>query len=133
MTKQGDGILVLAGDNNYSGGTTITAGELRAANSTGSATGSATGSGAVNVNTGILSGTGTGTVAGAVTVGPQGTIRAGNATADGALTLGNNLTIGSGGTLSTKLLSATATANSLAIGGTFAFDPTGKVRIDATL
>jgi len=51
LTKTGDGALALSGANTYSGGTTINAGTLSAANSTGSATGP----GDVTVNFGTFS------------------------------------------------------------------------------
>lgn len=63
VAKIGKGILTLDGNNTYTGGTTVTAGTLAIANSTGSGTGS----GAVEVNSGTLGGSGI--IAGAVTIG----------------------------------------------------------------
>jgi autotransporter-associated beta strand protein len=90
LTKSGNGTLILASPNTYSGGTLLTGGTLLANNTTGSATGR----GAVTVNGGTLGGTGT--IAGAVTVNTGGTIQAGNANGVGTLTLngGLNLTAG---------------------------------------
>jgi autotransporter-associated beta strand protein len=62
MTKSGDGILVLNGDNTYSGGTSVTAGTLVAANDT------ALGSGAVEVSGASLLANAGITVGNAITV-----------------------------------------------------------------
>ncbi len=65
LVKNGTSLLILSGNNTYSGGTTINAGTLRASNTTGSATGS----GSVGVAGGTLQGgASTAAVAGAVTL-----------------------------------------------------------------
>jgi len=82
LTKTGNGTLVLTNANTYSGPTLISAGELRADNSSGSATGN----GPVTVNAGgKLSGSGT--VAGSVTVGNGGAVAL--AAGAGALQVGS--------------------------------------------
>jgi hypothetical protein len=86
FTKLGTGELVLSGANSYTGGTTISAGILRAANTTGSATGS----GPVTVaNGGILAG---GTGGSSFADGTQGFV-------NGAITVsaGGKLAPGTGG------------------------------------
>ena len=70
LSKIGSGTLVLSNANTYTGGTTVTAGNLSITN----ASGSGTGSGAVQVDSGTLGGTGA--MAGAVTVGDGGNPRA---------------------------------------------------------
>jgi autotransporter-associated beta strand protein len=85
LSKVGTGMLTLSAANTYTGGTTVSAGTLRVANTTGSGTGT----GAVAVNTG---GTldGTGTIAGAVNLNDGGTIQGGtggSATATNTLSL----------------------------------------------
>jgi autotransporter-associated beta strand protein len=90
VAKSGGGTWVLTNGSTYSGGTTISAGTLKANN----ATGSATGTGAVTVNNG---GTlaGTGAVGGSVTINGGGTLAPGNSieTLDtGALTFNSGST-----------------------------------------
>ncbi len=63
MSKLGSGTLILTGTNLYTGGTTVSAGVLKVANTTGSGTGS----GSVNVNAGTLGGSGI--IAGATAIG----------------------------------------------------------------
>src|SRR2546423_1484573 len=63
VTKLGHGSLELSGANTYTGGTTLTTGDLIISNTTGSGTGP----GPVQVNAGTLSGGGT--IAGSVTIG----------------------------------------------------------------
>ena len=89
LNKTGGGILELTnGTNNYGGSTTVSAGVLKANNTSGSATGT----GAVTINSG---GTlaGTGTVSGTVTVNAGGTVAPGNSIgtlAVGGLTLASS-------------------------------------------
>ena len=89
LTKAGDGILVLSRANTYSGGTSIDAGLLRVANTTGSATGG----GDVNINSGGTLGGG-GIVSGSVSVNSGGTIAPGNSI--GNLTTGAETWAGGG-------------------------------------
>jgi len=93
VTKSGNGILTLSGNNTYEGGTTVSVGTLLVNNTSGSGTGS----GAVVVNSGATLG-GNGTISGATTVG--GTIAAGNSI--GVLNTGS-LTINATGTLDNEL------------------------------
>lgn len=95
LTKTGAGTLILSGANTYGGGTTVSAGALRASNTTGSATGS----GDVTVgSTGLLEGEGT--IGGNVVVQSGGTINAGNGADDlGNLTVNGNLTFEAGSSL----------------------------------
>ena len=98
ITKLGTGTLTLSGASIYTGGTTVTGGVLKVANTTGLATGT----GPVNVNIGTLSGNGiiggavalgTGTGAGAV-IAPSGQTNA----QPGTLTINGNLTFNSDAT-----------------------------------
>lgn len=82
ITKSGTGTLALNGSNTYSGGTTVSAGTLRANNTTGSATGS----GSVSIANGGTLG-GTGTISGAVSVALGGIVAPGNSV--GTLTVGS--------------------------------------------
>ncbi len=93
LTKSGNGTLILASANTYSGGTTVSGGTLFVNNTAGSGTGM----GSVVVNaTGTLGGTGT--IAGSVTVAGNGRIRGGNGSTaagnpmltTGAVTFTNN-------------------------------------------
>ena len=75
LQKSGSGTLVLASGNSYSGGTTVSAGNLRLSN----ATGSATGSGALTVNSGAtLSGTGRAAPAAGLGISISGIVSVGN-------------------------------------------------------
>jgi fibronectin-binding autotransporter adhesin len=110
LVKSGAGTLVLTAANTYTGNTTIQAGELRAANTSGSATGTGT----VTVAAGTLSGTGS---VGPVNVQANGTIRGDSGSGTGTLTLTGNSTLA--GTLATQLTvsGGSVTANSkLAVG-----------------
>jgi autotransporter-associated beta strand protein len=98
ITKLGTGTLTLSGASIYTGGTTVTGGVLKVANTTGSATGT----GQVNVDVGTLSGSGiiggavalgTGTGAGAV-IAPSGQTNV----QPGTLTINGNLTFNSDAT-----------------------------------
>jgi autotransporter-associated beta strand protein len=73
LTKSGAGTLTVTAANNYTGGTVVSGGALKANNSFGSATG--TGNVVVNLD-GTLSGTGS--VAGSVTINAGGHLAAGN-------------------------------------------------------
>jgi autotransporter-associated beta strand protein len=89
LTKAGTGAFTLTGANTYSGGTTVSAGTLRANNTTGSATGT----GAITVNAGTFGGTGS--VTGALTVNTGGTLSPGVAIetlASGAVTFNTGST-----------------------------------------
>ncbi len=88
ITKSGTGTLALNGANTYSGGTTVSAGTLKANN----ASGSATGSGSVSIASGGTLG-GTGTISGPVSVALGGIVAPGNSV--GTLTVGS-LTAASG-------------------------------------
>jgi autotransporter-associated beta strand protein len=98
ITKLGTGTLTLSGASIYAGGTTVTGGVLKVANTTGSATGT----GPVNVDVGTLSGSGiiggavalgTGTGAGAV-IAPSGqtNVQPGTLTINGTLTFNSDAT-----------------------------------------
>jgi autotransporter-associated beta strand protein len=101
LNKSSSGVLTLARDNSYTGGTTLDGGMLLVSNTTGSATGT----GAVTLNGGTLAGQGiiTGPVvagSGAHTIAPSATL---SATTTGILTLGA-LTTNSNTTLAFHLL-----------------------------
>jgi autotransporter-associated beta strand protein len=90
LTKAGDGVLVLRGDNLYTGATTVAEGTLLVNNTTGSGTGP-------NNVTVQAAGTigGTGTVAGRITA-SGGRVAPGESV--GTLTVGNGVNFSSGGT-----------------------------------
>lgn len=90
LTKAGAGTLLLDQANTYAGGTTINAGTVRVANTTGSATGP----GAVAVNNGGTL-TGNGSVAGATTINNGGTVSPG--TVVGQIGLAGGGTLNGGG------------------------------------
>jgi fibronectin-binding autotransporter adhesin len=96
VTKLGSGTLTLAGANNYTGATAISAGAVKVAN-----TGSATGSGDVSVASGAVL-TGNGTVSGNVTVAGSAKVTPGDGVGD--LTVGG-LTLDSGSLLDIELAS----------------------------
>jgi len=85
IAKVGPGTLTLAGNNLYSGGTTISGGKLLVNNSSGSGTGP----GAVSVVTGTLGGNGA--IAGPVTVSAGGVLAPG--TSIGTLAISNSLSL----------------------------------------
>jgi autotransporter-associated beta strand protein/uncharacterized repeat protein (TIGR03803 family) len=91
VTLTGNGQLILAGSNTYTGGTVVEAGILVAANGR---NGSATGSGTVTLSGGTLaSGDEGGTIAGEVEIGPLPSVIApGGIGAIGTLTIGSLLT-----------------------------------------
>ena len=122
ITKSGNGALILAGSDSYSGGTTVGAGRLIVANTTGSATGS----GAVTIgnNTGVATLAGSGTLSGLVTttttganiahVAPGVNTGTTNFGVAGTLNLGGGLTMSEIDTnLDFDLSSATVSGNDL--------------------
>jgi autotransporter-associated beta strand protein len=114
------GTTILAGNNTYTGGTTIDEGTLLANNTTGSATGT----GDVNVQGGKLGGTGT--IGGNVIV-SGGTLAPGASI--NSLAIGGNLSM-SGGSFGYEIDSTSVTADLLTVGGNF--DITGAVALAAT-
>lgn len=70
LSGAGTGVLTLSGANTYTGGTTVAAGTLAVANSTGSGTG--TGAVTVGNNTGVATLSGTGTISGLVMMATTG-------------------------------------------------------------
>ncbi len=124
VVKDGSGTTTLSAVNTHTGGTNVNAGTLLVNGN------SAAANGAGLVQSGGTLG-GTGTLGGANTVGDTGTIRGGDATGVGTLNLAGSLTIRSGGTFSTKIANTTTTSNLLAVTGAFAFNPGGRVFIDA--
>jgi autotransporter-associated beta strand protein len=110
FAKQGGGTLTLSGAETYTGGTTVSAGTLLVANTSGSATGT----NSVSVNSGaMLAGStspGQGFINGAVTVNSGGAISGNNGA---TLTLSGGLTLASGATNSAFNLTASPSANPL--------------------
>jgi autotransporter-associated beta strand protein len=96
LTKNGNGVMVLSGNNTYSGGTTVEAGKLVVNGSI---------SGATTVQSGATLG-GSGTIGGPTTI--SGTLAPGNSL--GALTLTNGLTLSGGGNYNWQIFGLTGTA-----------------------
>jgi len=128
VVKTGDGILTLAGANTYRGGTSVAAGTLLVANTSGSGTGTAE----VTVASGATLG-GTGSLAGATTV--NGTLEPG-LSGVGTLAVTNTVTLAgtaamevhkSGTTLTSDRLSGVTT---LTYGGTLKVTATGDALVE---
>lgn len=120
LVKEGAGIQTLSGNsNNYSGGTTVNAGTLLVANTSGSATG--TGSVTIKNGANLI---GTGRIAGAVTIQSGGTLGAGDGSStSGILTLAGNVTLEDNSTIQLALGSSLTSHSSLAgAGGNWSFD-----------
>ena len=127
VVMNGQGTLVLTGNNTYSGGTTIDSGTLQTS-------GNGLGSGAVTLNGGTLQATGTTTLQGALTVGTNGgTLQSANGGSfvlnaggsnTGALSL-NGTFISTGGTFAN---SGTLTGPGT-LSGIGAFNNTGEVSV----
>ena len=116
LTKIGAGTLTLTGANSYTGGTTVTDGILLIKNRNGSATGT----GAVQVNSGTLSGRGT--IAGPVAIGsgegPGAYLAPGvTASASSVTTLQDTLTFNADGNFTPKLNSGKARAERVIANG----------------
>jgi len=94
IVKSGAGTQTLGGANNYSGGTTVSAGALGVSN----IAGSGTGTGPVNIGSTAFLG-GTGTITGPVNVASGGTLT-GGLTGTAALNLTGAVTMSSGSTVS---------------------------------
>jgi autotransporter-associated beta strand protein len=103
LIKQGAGILTLAGTNNFSGTTTVSAGTL---NVTGSLASSS-----ITVQSGaVLSGTGK---VGTTVVASSGSLNAGSGTTPGTLSVTGNLTLASGASYLTSITPAAAGLTSI--------------------
>ena len=108
-----NGVLILQGDNTYSGGTTISSGTLKATNTSGSATGS----GSVTVASGATLGGGNtartqGFITGVVTVNNGGILAPGNSV--GTLTVGS-LTLNSTSTNNFEFNTSTPTNDQVVV------------------
>jgi len=111
MSSLTNGVLILQGDNPYTGATTITNVTLQVANPAGSATGA----GDVTVqNNGVL--TGAGALDGSVTVTTGGLLAPGNPL--GALNIGGNLTLAAGSQTRMQVQHAPLTNDVVMIAGT---------------
>jgi autotransporter-associated beta strand protein len=137
LVKAGDGTLVLAGSNGYTGATTISAGTLALAStaSLGSSSTIAVNAGAAIDTSALVSGlvlTGSQTLAGAGSVIGSAAIGAGSTLAPGAdlgtLGVSDGLTWNSGGNYNWQMLSGTGTAGSawdlVSVTGTLAIGST---------
>jgi len=113
VTKNGSGILTLAGDNAFSGGLTINSGGIIAATNT------ALGTGTVTINGGTLGVKNNATIANALAFGPAGATLGGNAIFTTPITVGANVTLAPGN--SPGILSFT-NGLTLAAGGTLSLD-----------
>jgi autotransporter-associated beta strand protein len=91
LTKNGNGTMLLTGNNTYQGATAVNGGSLVVNGQSG--TNSGTGTGDVTVNTGATL-EGNGRIAGNVSIAPGGTVSGGD-TGVGTLTIGGNLTLDS--------------------------------------
>ncbi|GAB5561647.1 MAG: hypothetical protein SynsKO_32940 [Synoicihabitans sp.] len=120
LTKSGAGTLTLSGANTYTGATTISAGTLNFANSSGSATGT----GAVTIANGAFL-TGTGSIGGSLIVASGATIAPGNSA--GLVTISGDFTLNSGSIINLEL-------GGLTRGTQYdAFDVTGTAMLGGTL
>jgi autotransporter-associated beta strand protein len=117
LTKAGAGTLVLSAANTYGGGTTVSAGMLLVANTTGSGTGT----GPVTVGAATLGGTGI--ISGPVTLTGDSTL-----TSSGTLTLNNTLTISGDANHANQLPSGTILTS-----GNVTIDPGAVFIINGTL
>jgi len=130
LTKTGDGVLTLLGNNSYSGTTTISAGTLRI-NGDQSAAG-----GAVTVASGG-SLAGSGMLGGATTIQSGGTLSPGNS--PGTLTIAGDLTWNGGANYNWQLLDARGTAGSTSgwdlvnVGGTLDIQATSSTPFNLNL
>ena len=122
LTKTDAGALILAGSNIYSGGTTLDAGTLVAANGS---NGSATGSGTVTLNGGTLaSGTSGGSISGGVKAGSGASVIApGGVGSVGKLTIGSLLTASNLTTLNFDLTTPGGSNDLLMVTGNLTLAP----------
>jgi fibronectin-binding autotransporter adhesin len=111
LTKTGDGILTLAGANTFSGGVTLSAGQLNLNNGGSSSANSAIGTGNFTINGGTIDNTS----GGDVTLLPNNAqVWGGNFSYVGTA---NNLNLGTGPVTLTATRTVNVDANTLAVGG----------------